>query len=176
MEAIRSSETSVLIRATRRHLPDDDNHHVNIFLRRDRNYAYKYVRNVIQTLYTFFVMYLHIKFKVLRSNVLLVSVSNGKRDFALPAFCYIVFSKIRLNQNYISLKICYRRKSQDHTLAVRSRDSAVGKATGYGLDDRGVGVRAPVGPRIFSSPRRPDRLWGPPNLLSNGYRGCFPRG
>jgi hypothetical protein len=26
MEAIRSSETSVLIRATRHHLPDDDNH------------------------------------------------------------------------------------------------------------------------------------------------------
>jgi hypothetical protein len=27
MEAIRSSETSVLIRATRRHFPEDDNHH-----------------------------------------------------------------------------------------------------------------------------------------------------
>jgi hypothetical protein len=27
MEAIRSSETSVLIRATRRYLPEDDNHH-----------------------------------------------------------------------------------------------------------------------------------------------------
>jgi hypothetical protein len=27
MEAIRSSETSVLIRATRRHLPEDYNHH-----------------------------------------------------------------------------------------------------------------------------------------------------
>jgi hypothetical protein len=27
MEAIRPSETSVLTRATRRHLPEDDNHH-----------------------------------------------------------------------------------------------------------------------------------------------------
>jgi hypothetical protein len=50
-----------------------------------------------------------------------------------------------------------------------SRDSAVGIATGYGLDDRGVGVRVPVGSRIFSS-RRPDRLWGPTNLLYSGVK------
>jgi hypothetical protein len=42
-----------------------------------------------------------------------------------------------------------------------SRDIAVGIATGYGLDDRGVGIRVPVESRIFSSPRRPDRFWGP---------------
>jgi hypothetical protein len=46
--------------------------------------------------------------------------------------------------------------------------SVVGTATGYGLDDRGIGVRVPVGSRIFFSPSRPDRLWGPPNLLSPG--------
>jgi hypothetical protein len=56
-----------------------------------------------------------------------------------------------------------------------SRDSSVGIATSYGLDDRGVAVRGPVGPRMFSSPRRPDRLWGPPSL-SNGYRRLFLRG
>jgi hypothetical protein len=58
----------------------------------------------------------------------------------------------------------------------RGRDSVAGIETGYGLDDRGVGVRVPIGSRIFSSPRRPDRLWGPPNFLSNGYRVLFPRG
>jgi hypothetical protein len=49
-------------------------------------------------------------------------------------------------------------------------DSAVGIVTGYGLDDRGVGVRVSVGVRIFSSPRRPDRLWDPsiPGVLSSG--------
>jgi hypothetical protein len=57
-----------------------------------------------------------------------------------------------------------------------SRDSVVGIATSYRPDDREVGVRVLVGSRIFSSPNRPDRLCGPPNLLSNGYRSSFPRG
>jgi hypothetical protein len=48
--------------------------------------------------------------------------------------------------------------------------SVIGIAAGYCLDDREVGIRVPVGSRILSFPRRPDRLWGPPNLLSNGYR------
>jgi hypothetical protein len=51
------------------------------------------------------------------------------------------------------------------------RGNAVGIATGYGLDDGEFGVRIPVGPRIFSSPTRLDRLWGPPNLLFNEYWG-----
>jgi hypothetical protein len=40
-------------------------------------------------------------------------------------------------------------------IIIRSRDSVVGIATGYGLDDRGVGVRVPVGSRIFSTSSRP---------------------
>ena len=31
------------------------------------------------------------------------------------------------------------------------------------------------GKRFFSLPKRPDRLWVPPSLLGNGYRGLFPR-
>jgi hypothetical protein len=48
--------------------------------------------------------------------------------------------------------------------------------TGYGLDDREVGVRVPVKSRICSSPRRPDRLWGPPSLLSNWVPGVLSPG
>jgi hypothetical protein len=49
------------------------------------------------------------------------------------------------------------------------QDSAVGRATGYGLDGPEVGVRDPVRVRFFSTPRRPDRFWAPPNLLSKGF-------
>jgi hypothetical protein len=57
-----------------------------------------------------------------------------------------------------------------------SRDSVVHIKTGYWLDDRGVGVRVSVGSRIFSSPRRPDWLWGPTSLLLNAYRGALSPG
>jgi hypothetical protein len=39
-----------------------------------------------------------------------------------------------------------------------SRGSAVGIATGYGLDDRGVRVRVQIGSRMFTSPYCPNRL------------------
>jgi hypothetical protein len=38
------------------------------------------------------------------------------------------------------------------------RDSAGGITTGYGLEDRAVGIRVPVGSRIFSMSSRP-ALW-----------------
>jgi len=40
------------------------------------------------------------------------------------------------------------------SISIMSRDSSVGIATGYGLADRAW-------------------LWGPPSVLSNGYRGFF---
>jgi hypothetical protein len=55
-------------------------------------------------------------------------------------------------------------------------NSAVSIATGYRPEIQGVGVRVPVGERIFTSPCCPDRLWGPPSLLSNGYRELFSPG
>jgi hypothetical protein len=55
-----------------------------------------------------------------------------------------------------------------------SRDSAVGIATAYGLNDQEVGIQIPEGPRIFSSPRRPDWHWGLPSPYTMGARGFFP--
>ena len=50
------------------------------------------------------------------------------------------------------------------------RDSSVGIATRYGLDGPGSN---PGGGEIFRT--RPDRPWGPPSLLYNGY-WVFPGG
>jgi hypothetical protein len=51
------------------------------------------------------------------------------------------------------------------------RDSSVGIASGYRLDYRGIGVRVPVGSRIFFSPR-PERYWvqWAPRALSPGVK------
>jgi hypothetical protein len=49
------------------------------------------------------------------------------------------------------------------------RDSAVGIATCYELDGSGIESRWR---RIFRA--RPDRPWGPPSLLYNGYWVSFP--
>jgi hypothetical protein len=56
------------------------------------------------------------------------------------------------------------------------RYSAVSIVTGYGLDVQVVRVRVPVRASFFSSPHHPHGFWAPPNLLSNGYWGLFPRG
>jgi hypothetical protein len=59
--------------------------------------------------------------------------------------CVIVISKSRESGCIIFLCVY---------LLKRSRGSVVGIATGYGLDDWGVGVRVPAGPRIFSTSSR----------------------
>jgi hypothetical protein len=57
-----------------------------------------------------------------------------------------------------------------------SHGSAVGIMTGYVLDDRGIGVRVPVGSRILTSPYRPHRVCCSLNFLSNGYRRALSPG
>ena len=48
--------------------------------------------------------------------------------------------------------------------------SVDGIATGYGLE--GPGIESRRGGEIFRT--CPDRPWGPPRLLYNGYRVSFP--
>jgi hypothetical protein len=58
-----------------------------------------------------------------------------------------------------------------------SRDSSVGKALGYGLDDRGSRVRFPVGAGNFSLHHRIQNSSGAhPASYPMGARGSFPGG
>jgi hypothetical protein len=59
---------------------------------------------------------------------------------------------------------------------MKSRDSAVGIATAYGMEGRGVGVRFLIG-QEFSTLHavQTGSGVGPPSLLFNGYRELFPR-
>jgi hypothetical protein len=50
-------------------------------------------------------------------------------------------------------------------------DGVFGIATGYGLEGPEFEFRQ--GEKVSSS-KRPHSVWGPPNLLLNGYRGSFP--
>jgi hypothetical protein len=60
-------------------------------------------------------------------------------------------------------------------LLTRSRESAVGTATGNGLDVGGVGVQVPVGSRIlFSTASRPALEFIQPPVQR--VPGVFPRG
>jgi hypothetical protein len=63
-----------------------------------------------------------------------------------------------ISPNIVSEYFTIRAVNNISTYTPWSRDSVVGIATSYGLDDRGVGVRVQVGARIFCSPNRPDRL------------------
>jgi hypothetical protein len=77
--------------------------------------------------------------------------------------------------HFLHSSIIYHPTIGSYRQYCKSRVSTVGIATGYGLDNQGVGVRVPVVARFFTFPCRPDQLWGPPSPLSNGYRGLFPR-
>jgi hypothetical protein len=53
-----------------------------------------------------------------------------------------------------------------------NRESSVFMAMVFRLDGPGSIFGGAI---FFSCPQRTDRLWGPPNLLSNKYQGLFPR-
>jgi len=83
---------------------------------------------------------------------------------AIPKFKKKTLRSLRYIYIYIYVCVC--------VWAGGTLDSVVGIATHYGLDGQRIGtVRGsnPACGEIFRT--RPDRLWGPPSLPYNGYRG-----
>jgi hypothetical protein len=87
--------------------------------------------------------------------------SDSPTTITLTFFFYLMTSLQFPTSIALSVVLYYPGNENNLVRNVsRCRDSIVGITTGYGLDDRRVGIRVPVGSRIFSSPRRPDWLWG----------------
>jgi hypothetical protein len=72
-------------------------------------------------------------------------------------------------ETYYIYNVC---KFKPVTFVTGGPGSVVGRATAYGLDGRGTESRGEGGDIFRTSPDRP---WGPPSLLYNGYR-VFPGG
>jgi hypothetical protein len=156
MEAKCSSETSVHTRSTRRHIPEDS-----------------------------------ILLKSILINTLFSRRIYTSSSMCICCWVYKGHHTDFMSSGHSEIAITHKQTWQrSHSAAVLSWLSipcpqilvcsilyptiyyrALNIGTGYGLGERGVGVRVPIGSRILSSPRRRDQLWGPPSLLCNGYRG-----
>jgi hypothetical protein len=109
-------------------------------------------------------------------------------EFSLCS-CYLMplRSKYSIYQPYgikfrVKFYVTHKRVDNGHKesgnsiFPLWSRDSSVGIATGYGLDDGWVGVLVPVGPKIFSSPLVQTGSQAHPASYPMGTGGSFPGG
>jgi len=76
------------------------------------------------------------------------------------------YNRVLFQPRSVMLRLTLRNLEFWYHRTSVGRDSSVGMTTRYGLD--GPGIESRLGGEIFRT--RPDRPWGPPSLLWNGYQ------
>jgi hypothetical protein len=106
-------------------------------------------------------------FKCLGSFKRVLNIPIGSQVLKCPqiTFTYMSHSRQYRGANTIQTYIIYIGRSRNSSVVYRW-------ATGWMIGGSSPGS----GWEFFSSPPRPDRLWGPPSLLPNGYQGLFSGG
>jgi hypothetical protein len=89
----------------------------------------------------------------------------------LKVVYYLILCKLFFVNATKSMQVMQKKRKKQVFLALHN--FCVIKL-GYGLDDQGFKSWQGLG--IFTSPLCPDKLWGPPSLLSKGTRGSFSGG
>jgi hypothetical protein len=99
-----------------------------------------------------------------------------RNGVAEKSLLFLIASKIQVfrNKDHKGHKVCVQLFEAFGLRPSYVQNVEAGVATVYGLDYRGSILSR--GKRFFSAPFSPDRLWGPPSLLSNGYRGFLQQG
>jgi hypothetical protein len=111
-------------------------------------------------------------------------VSSASCSEALPALYSEAYSASCSEASSVYFLALYGRPrltedkcmGKNYTLVYFNLHSAVSMATGYELNDGGVAVRVPLEVRFSSSPRRPDRFWGPAASYPMDVGDSFPKG
>jgi hypothetical protein len=96
-------------------------------------------------------------------------VSNGEKSLALPRTPDLEdrsLSAVHSYPSYLEAVSSVRNLRTRHAMVTRDKP----------YTGRKIGVQFPAGTGTFFSSPRPDRLWSPASLLSDGYRGSFPGG